>query len=122
MSIATETKVIHVRDWDRSDPNAVYIGRAAPRSHLKASGFANPFVIGENQNTREDCVAFYELWVRGKLHDMTLGRAKWIREHLLDLDGKILVCWCKKSGQDVPCHGDPIIRMITEIKAWRRLA
>lgn len=117
MNDGSKMRVIHVRDWDHSDPNAIYIGRTAPRSHLKASKYANPYVIGQQGMNREEVVWRYDMWVRGKLHDMTLGRAKWIREHLQDLDGKTLVCWCSPKL----CHGDALIRLVREVREGRSI-
>ena len=39
----------------------VYIGRAVPRSGLKASVWGNPFVIGKD-GTREEVMVKYRAW------------------------------------------------------------
>ena len=103
-----ETRVIHFRDWDRSDPNSVYIGRAVPRKGLKASPWANPFRVHEDRNHR-DCVLVFRIWSGASLDP----EAVWIREHVHELRGKTLVCWCKP---DHPCHGDALAEMAEEAK------
>jgi len=40
----------------------VYIGRAVPRSGLKASVWGNPFVIGKD-GTREEVIVKYRAWL-----------------------------------------------------------
>lgn len=91
------TRVIHFRDWDRSDPNSTYIGRAVPRKGLKASPWANPFPISE-EVSRELSIGWYRDWVNGSPEHS----ARWIREHVHELRDKTLVCWCSPAK----CHGD----------------
>jgi hypothetical protein len=42
---------------------AVYIGRASPRSGLRASKWANPFMI-ERDGARDEVIDMYERWLR----------------------------------------------------------
>ena len=42
----------------------VYIGRAVPRSGLKASIWGNPFAIGKD-GTREEAMMKYRAWLLG---------------------------------------------------------
>ena len=42
---------------------AVYIGRASPRPGLRASKWANPFMI-ERDGARDEVIAMYERWLR----------------------------------------------------------
>lgn len=44
------------------------------------------------------------------------GKGAAVRASLLELNGKVLGCWCKKRG-DEPCHGDVIVKLIEELKA-----
>lgn len=85
-------------------PHDVYIGR--PRKG-DPWGFGNPFKIGKD-GTREQVVEKFEVWVR---HSTDL-RAKWIRDHLEDLRGKRLACFCYPQA----CHGDVYLKMLQESK------
>lgn len=35
-------------------------------------------------------------------------RFRWMRDHIGDLKGKTLACWCKKENA---CHSDPLIEL-----------
>jgi len=70
----------------------VYIGRAVPRSGLKASVWANPFVIGKD-GPREEVMVKYRVWL--------LTHSELLRK-LPELKGKVLGCWCAPEA----CHGD----------------
>ena len=70
----------------------VYIGRAVPRSGLKASVWGNPSVIGKD-GTREEVMVKY----RASL----LANPELLLK-LPELKGKILGCWCAPEA----CHGD----------------
>lgn len=83
----------------------VYIGRAAPRRGLPASLWANPFKIGPGVS-REDSIELYRQWVNSALDP----EARWIKEHVHELKGKILGCWCSPKA----CHGDVLARMAEE--------
>lgn len=98
----SETRIIHVRDWDRSDPNAVYIGRSVPRRGIPASPWANPFPITEEMS-RELSIKWFGEWSNGSPE----YSAKWIREHVQELRGKTLVCWCAPND----CHGRILAEM-----------
>lgn len=87
-------------------PFDVYIGRAVPRKGFKASPWANPFKIGPDGD-REQVMALYRQWVETSDDQ----RAQWIREHVGELRGRVLGCWCKEPGRDVPCHGDILVEM-----------
>ena len=70
----------------------VYIGRAVPRSGLKGSDWANPFVIGKD-GTREQVIAKYRVWLMA--NDELIKR-------LPELKSKVLGCWCAPEA----CHGE----------------
>ena len=73
----------------------------------RPSEWGNPFVIGKD-GTRSEVIAKYEVWLRNN----PVLMAK-----IMELDGKILGCWCSP----LPCHGDVIIKIINEIKQNRFL-
>jgi hypothetical protein len=80
---------------------AVYIGRAAPRHGLRASKWANPYVIGRD-GARDEVIAKYERRLRDERPDLMAA--------LPELRGKDLVCWCAPLA----CHGDVILRLAAE--------
>lgn len=100
MSDVSQTRVVHIRHH----PYDVYIGRANPRSRLRASPFANPFRIGPD-GTREEVMEKYETLMRERLASDNLWR-----ERLEALRGRTLGCWCAPE----PCHGDVLVRLLDE--------
>lgn len=89
-------KVVHVR----RDQYDVYIGRAC--YEFSDSKWANPFKI-DFYNDREAVLQKYEEYLRNNEELMS---------QIMELDGKILGCWCFPKK----CHGDIIIKIINEIK------
>ena len=75
----------------------VYIGRAVPRSGMKASVWGNPFVLGRD-GTREEIMVKYRAWLLGNEELLT---------RLPELKGKVLGCWCAPLA----CHGDILSEM-----------
>lgn len=78
----------------------VYIGRAVPRSGLKASEWGNPFVIGKD-GTRLEVISKYRLW---------LASQPALVERLPELKGKVLGCWCAPEA----CHGDVLAELANQ--------
>jgi hypothetical protein len=70
----------------------VYIGRAVPRSGLKASVWGNPFVIGKD-GTRSEVMEKFRAWLQSKPE---------LLKQLPELKGRVLGCWCAPEA----CHGD----------------
>ena len=99
-----DTKVIHIKDapagWEK-DANFVYIGRG------KGSIWGNPFEMGKPDPrtgmpmTRNDVCELFEKYF--------LNNKKLLQE-VSKLKGKTLVCFCKKKGTDIACHGDTYVR------------
>lgn len=46
---------------------------------------------------------------------LRLIRGEITEDELLELDGKVLGCWCKPR----PCHGDVYVKIIGRIKMFR---
>lgn len=82
----------------RNQPYDVYIGRENKTFGLKASKWANPFVIGPD-GSRDEVLAKYENWLLE--HPELLNQ-------LSELDGKTLGCWCHPQK----CHGDILIKLL----------
>lgn len=83
----------------------VYIGRP--------SEWGNPYTHTESQvadfkvEDRNEAIAKYKVYLYKRIKE-ELG----FKEKLLELDGKVLGCWCAPKY----CHGDVIITAINEIK------
>ena len=86
--------------------------------------WGNPFIVPEALEdepdltplqARQRCVEVFDLWLEG---DVVLTHAKhveqraWILEHLPDLAGRPLACWCPppEPGQPDWCHAAVLIR------------
>jgi len=80
----------------------VYIGRRMYMGgwRLEASIWANPYSVAEC-GTHEDACRRYEEYIRGRPE---------LLARLPELRGKRLGCWCKPH----PCHGDVLVRLISE--------
>jgi hypothetical protein len=99
------TEVVNIKTGARYD---FYIGRRNKSYKLPESPWNNPYVIGKDGN-RDEVIAKYKarLW-----QQMNGPNAAYIRGKLLELDGKVLGCWCKPE----PCHGDVLVAAIEWLK------
>ena len=85
------------RGWRMPD-SAVYVGRP--------SKWGNPFAVTETRDALACCEA-YRLWLTVPGYTAGVPDAKqWILDHIEDLRGKDLACWCR-PGQ--PCHADVLL-------------
>lgn len=84
-------KVLNKRT-DIIPPGAVYVGRP--------SNWGNPFLIGKDGN-REEVIAKFRTWILNDFYGRTLFN------HLEELRGKDLVCWCAP----LPCHADVLLEL-----------
>src|ERR1700735_3441826 len=87
-------RVVHCK----RQPYDIYIGRP--------SKWGNPFSHKDGTlakykvHTREAAVEAYRKWI-------TVGDGKYLLEHLHELKGKTLGCWCKPQS----CHGDILAKL-----------
>ena len=95
----TQTTVVNVKTDKDFD---VYIGRANRRYRLARSPYANPFNI-TSECDREDAICHFRFWVLTSRDP----QAVYIREHVHELRGKRLGCWCFPSA----CHGSVLAEM-----------
>lgn len=76
----------------------------------RTTRWGNPFVIGKD-GTREECIALYRRCVAANSattrKDVLASRAL-VAEHVGELKGKNLACWCPLDG---PCHADVLIEL-----------
>lgn len=108
-----KTTVHNIRTYTGN--NGVYIGRSNELYH-----FGNPF---SHKNSRlstitvvtaEEAVVAFRQWIlRLKYCDIDPDRRDWILKNLESLQGKDLLCFCKKVG-DEPCHGDVLAELADE--------
>ena len=99
-------KVLNYARVRRIPEGAVYIGRAMkgiPENPL----FKNPFKMNSESERDLVCEKYKQhLWRQIQSGVVT-------KEHLMELDGKDLVCWCAPKA----CHGDTILKAIESAKA-----
>ncbi len=81
----------------------VYIGRPSkwgnPYSHL------NDTLAEFKVKSRKEALEKYKIWI-------TKGEGKYLLNHLSELRGKRLGCWCHPK----PCHGNILIQLIREME------
>lgn len=101
-------KVANIKKGEKYD---IYIGRPSKYgnifSHLPHS--RNTIYVP----TREAAVQAYEDWLLGREYtDIKQDRRYWILEHLRQLKGKTLGCYCSP----LPCHGDVLVKLVKKIE------
>ena len=87
--------------------NDVYIGREFRDRSGKlwaASRWANPFRVRDCADL-DECLARFDAYMRSSAG---------LRDHLGDLEGKRLLCHCRRGA---PCHGDRIISFFRDVFA-----
>ncbi len=95
------TTVINIKDWDRSDPNQVYVG--LPGKGIKNAPFGKPkpfngrcSMCGDLEHThREYAIACHRRWLFRCIETDPV-----FRELVKGLYGKTLVCFCYPKN----CH------------------
>jgi hypothetical protein len=105
-----ETKVVNVRKSEYD----VYCGR--PKGNEKFH-YGNPFSHNPRSKaeivvaTREESIDACRRWLEGEAYqDVEPERRVWILEHLHELKGKILGCWCAPKS----CHCDLYVELINK--------
>lgn len=106
-------------------PGAVYVGRG--RGNYGRWG--NPFTVtdcleAEFAETEDEARAYvtdlYRRWLSGDFEcseakgtSWSEERRNWIREHIGELAGKDLACWCKPAnpGQPDHCHASVLLEL-----------
>jgi hypothetical protein len=100
-------KVVHIKVFYVSHVvgRVIQIDRATP--------WGNPFIIGADGNRGGVCDLhkyWLERWILNKheeVHKIGIREYsnKWVMEHIKELKGKDLACWCAPKQ----CHGDTLI-------------
>lgn len=86
-----KSRVLNAKEVGKHPPNSVYVGRPCK--------WGNPFTIGKD-GTREEVVAKYREYILGSK----------LMDHLHELRGKDLVCWCSPEG----CHADVLAELVNK--------
>ncbi len=97
---ATRIRLRRQRGW-RMPANTVKVDRS--------TRWGNPFVVGRHGD-REACVRLYRRLLAGELDNSDAQRRTLahVREHLHELTGRNLACWCPL---DAPCHADVLLAL-----------
>jgi len=100
MGGSMKTTVVHCR----RDEYDVLIDRTTKRG--------NPYIIGPDGNRDEVCdkhMKWLEEWTKNKKEIIMRGLSnKWQVEHLEELRGQRIACWCATER----CHGDNYVRLL----------
>jgi hypothetical protein len=87
----------------RMPPNTVKVSRPTK--------WGNPFRVTE-ERTQSECVMAFSLWFRNEsTHAGMADQRQWVLDHLHELRGKNLACWCRPG---TPCHADVLLKMANE--------
>jgi hypothetical protein len=94
-----DTRVVHCQ----KEKYDIYIGRPSewgnPYTHIRDRETKAEFIV----KNREEAISKYREWILNQ--PMLMNR-------ILELDGKILGCWCKPKS----CHGDVLVELINKAK------
>lgn len=90
-------KVVSLRWGSGGEPFDVRIDRKTP--------WGNPFVLGRHGN-REEVISMFRAWATTSQDP----RAVWIRDHVHELYGMTLACWCAPEA----CHGEVLLEMAAD--------
>lgn len=89
-------------------PNTMLIDRTTQ--------WGNPFAISKTRS-REDVIEQFKHWLYAKdfvpdsaIEANLTARFRWMRNHIHQLEGKYLRCWCKPDA----CHGDILVQYLNE--------
>lgn len=101
-----------IKGW-RMPAYTVKVDRTTP--------WGNPFIVGEH-GTQAECVRLFELMCAGYLvisrgPDICDAQKSYLdhaKQHLHDLRGKHLACWCRIG---TPCHADVLLKIANDRRA-----
>lgn len=81
-------------------PNTVKVDRTTK--------WGNPFRVTKDR-TEADCAMAFSTWLRVEtVHAGIPERRQWMRDHLHELRGKNLACWCRSGAM---CHADVLMEL-----------
>jgi len=98
-SFPVRVRLSRKRGW-RMPPNTVKVDRTTK--------WGNPFRVTEDR-TEVDCAMAFGTWLRVETaHAGIPERRQWMLDHLHELRGKNLACWCRHGAM---CHADVLLEM-----------
>jgi len=95
------------KGW-RMPPNTVYVGR--PSKWGNPRDWREWIRVSRDQTDarRSATIVFWDAMLAGEKSVHWRPAIQWMREHLHELRGKNLACWCKP---DEPCHADVLLEL-----------
>lgn len=91
------------KGW-RMPPNTVKVSRPTK--------WGNPFRVTEDR-TEAECAIAFSTWLRvASAHAVMPERRKWMLDHLHELRGKNLACWCRAGAF---CHADVLLEIANNL-------
>lgn len=104
MTNPTRIQLRRAKGW-RIPPDTVVVSRPTK--------WGNPFVTGRD-GTQAECVDLYCKMLSGLIalgmvpsYDEQIGARRYVLDHIEELRGKNLACWCSKE----PCHGSVLLKL-----------
>lgn len=73
----------------------------------RPSNWGNPFLVVPGR-TQAQAVFAFDTWLTTEVSAGIKARKRWMLDHLSELRGKNLACWC---ALDKPCHADVLLRL-----------
>lgn len=108
-----EVRLSRAKGWKKPD-NTVSVARPSP--------WGNPFIVGVS-GTAAECVTMFRYLLAGYIcltakvsYDTQLKFLEYAKEHIEDLRGKNLACWCNIGA---PCHRRVLLE-VANAKRTRR--
>lgn len=95
------TTVVHVNNPDGFDIGRRSIRAKNPAAH-RPSQWHNPFAVTADGYTRDEVLDLFD----GIINDPYTPQGIWMREHVHELRGLRLGCWCARPGIILTAH-DP---------------
>ena len=82
---------------------SVYVGRPTK--------WGNPFGVHKDEGGRSAATSLFTMWLVGDFPNTETIKREWIFDHLEELRGKDLVCWCPL---DEPCHAVVLLKLAND--------
>lgn len=90
------------KDWKMPE-NTIYVGRP--------SKWGNPFTV-KVYGTNAYAVQCFRQWLLGEYFQQQYSeRRQWILDHIQELKGKNLACWC---NPDESCHANVLLELANQ--------
>jgi hypothetical protein len=108
-------KIVHVN----KEPYDIYIGRGKCPATGRLSIWGNPFSHIADKETLAQFIVSSRDEAISRYREYLLNNEA-LMASIMELDGKILGCWCIRDADNPPipyiCHGQVIIEVLTNLK------